>query len=257
MNQSSSPLFSLVTVTLHNLDGLRKTHESLKIQDFKDFEWIVVDGGSTDGTLEYLQSTGAIWASEKDAGIYDAMNKGLRRARGQYVWFLNAGDRLTNADTLGHVQAEAVRGADFIYGDSLETYGAGGEVFYKTARLHSQINRGMFTHHQAMIYRRNIMANISYSQLYNIAGDYDFTARFLQLAKNVVYVPRPLCVFEAGGVSQQKAYEGRREQFIIRQNLGMVSEAENVRLFLMQSLAWHVRRVLPGLYRVNKKPALR
>ncbi len=85
-------LFSVITVTRNNLVGLRRTHESLRIQSCGDYEWIVVDGASDDGTADYLKKTGANWVSEPDRGIYDAMNKGIARAQGRWLIFMNAGD---------------------------------------------------------------------------------------------------------------------------------------------------------------------
>src|SRR5690606_1825584 len=90
----------LITVTKDNLFGLQVTAQSIQAQSEKDYEWIVIDGASTDGTQDYLQSAPAAWISETDRGIYDAMNKGIERATGRYVLFLNAGDMLSDPDIL-------------------------------------------------------------------------------------------------------------------------------------------------------------
>lgn len=89
----SRPLFSIVTIAYQNLDGLRETVESVAGQSFQDFEHIVIDGGSTDGSKDWLEANfGGSWVSEKDDGRYDAMNKGSRTATGEYLWFLHSGD---------------------------------------------------------------------------------------------------------------------------------------------------------------------
>lgn len=90
-------ILSIITINFNNLEGLKKTIESVSKQSSKDFEYIVIDGGSTDGSKEYIenkQSDIDFWVSEKDSGIYNAMNKGILQAKGKYLMFLNSGDWL-------------------------------------------------------------------------------------------------------------------------------------------------------------------
>ena len=78
----TNPLFSIITVTLNNIDGLKSTEHSLKSQTNSDYEWIIIDGNSTDGTKKYLDTIrSVIWTSEPDHGLYDAMNKGIEHAK--------------------------------------------------------------------------------------------------------------------------------------------------------------------------------
>src|SRR3954468_20203867 len=114
-------LFSIVTVVLNDCEGLQRTHRSLNDKTCRDFDWIVVDGGSHDGTPEYLaanQRDSAWWRSAPDRGLYDAMNIGLSAAVGEYVIFLNAGDTLAEADTLKNLAMRVTQGdrPDFMYG---------------------------------------------------------------------------------------------------------------------------------------------
>ena len=93
---------SIITVNLNNRDGLQKTIDSVVSQTFKDYEWIVIDGGSTDGSKELIEQYAdhfTDWVSEPDKGIYNAMNKGIGMASGEYIQFLNSGDSLVS----GHV----------------------------------------------------------------------------------------------------------------------------------------------------------
>lgn len=97
---------SIITVNLNNRDGLKKTIDSVVTQTFKDFEWIVIDGGSTDGSKELLEQYAdhfAYWVSEPDKGIYNAMNKGIKVAKGEYCLFLNSGDVLYYSDILQEI----------------------------------------------------------------------------------------------------------------------------------------------------------
>lgn len=239
------PLFSIITVTKNNVAGLGATCASLLSQSHKDYEWIIVDGGSTDGTLLFLSKDGLLGncVSEPDAGIYDAMNKGLARASGDYVLFLNAGDCLSDADILATLARTIANGRpDFVYGDALETGG-----YYKKARDHRAIDWGMFTHHQAMLYRRAAIGALRYDVSYNIAGDYAFTRAFLGNGASVAYVPAAICIFETGGVSQRNMRLGRREQYKARREAGCAS-FKNGMVYVVQSAAAFTKTAMPRLY---------
>ncbi len=241
--------FSIITVTRNHLKGLNATAASLAQENAALFEWIMIDGASTDGTAEYLAETKAQWLSEPDTGIYDAMNKGLERAHGDYVLFLNAGDTLAlprTLDTLAEILKARPVKPDLIYGDAFEDTRAGRIV--KAARPHGQLQQGLFTHHQAIFYARQTINDLRYDQKYDIAADYKFTAEFLRRARDVFYWPRPVCLFEAGGVSQRRAFRGRMQQSLIRRELQMTLPIEEVLIVLKQTAAYALRRVAPQLY---------
>lgn len=251
------PIFSIATITLNNLSGLQKTAKSIDKQSFKDFEWLVIDGGSSDKTIDFLRKKRTktrsdkhpfTFISEKDDGIYDAMNKGINAAKGRYILFLNAGDELASPDILEKIAPLTQKEPDFIYGDSFEPYK--NKQIYKAARIHKDIEWGMFTHHQAMIYNRHTIRNqkIRYSLRYKISSDYDFTARFLQKAKKITYIKKPICIFEQGGISQKNASLGRKEQYIIRENLEMVSMPKNLWILFTQNMSWQLKNIFPALY---------
>lgn len=240
---TDAPLFSIITVTKDNLKGFLATRESIEAQSCKKYEWIVIDGNSSDGTKDILPP-GAV--SEDDQGLYDAMNKGIARARGDYLLFLNAGDMLADMDILATLARTAKGQPDFIYGDALETGG-----IYKKARPHEKGGWGMFTHHQAMLYRRGRIGGLRYDTGYKIAADYDFTARFLKGALSVHYVPAALCVFETGGISQRNMTSGRMEQFRARKSHGM-QPWMNMAVFAGQTAAAAVKRLSPRIYALSK-----
>ena len=94
---SEMPLISIITVNLNNLEGLKRTMTSVFEQTWQEYEYIIIDGGSTDGSKEYIESFSdkiSVWVSEPDAGIYNGMNKGIKVANGEYLLFLNSGDHL-------------------------------------------------------------------------------------------------------------------------------------------------------------------
>lgn len=204
----TEPRFSIITVTKNNLPGLHATHASLQEQTFTNYEWIVIDGASSDGTLDQFTPD----LSEPDAGPFDAMNKGMEKARGDYLLFLNAGDTLAAPDVLEKI---AKADADFIYGDSLEN------SYYKSAKSPDCTHHSMITHHQAMFYRRAAIGDLCYNLHYPIAADYDFTWRFLDQKPSIAYMNFPICRFECGGLSQRHAPQGRHEQFRIRHSRNM------------------------------------
>ena len=242
----SKPLFSIITVTLNNVAGLKKTYDSLHHQTSQDFEWIIIDGASNDSTIEFLNTQNIPHISEKDSGIYDAMNKGIARANGTYILFLNAGDSLADSETLQKItQKTDNQDYDFIYGDSLEELGD--TQTYKRAREHHKINQGMFTHHQAMIYNSKLIQNMRYDESYKIASDYDFTRRALQNATRPFYIDIPICLFESGGISQQQVLKGRREQFDIR-CAHQVPLYKNISIFIAQTLIYKLRLICPKIY---------
>ncbi len=238
--------FSVITVTRNNLSGLRRTCSSLKSQTCRDFEWIVIDGASEDSTPVFLATTSAQWISEPDTGLYDAMNKGIDRAQGTYVLFLNAGDMLAFPDTLAQLRHTIPADTSFVYGDALESF-TDHLPQMKKAR-HAAWHTGMITHHQAMLYRRSDIQTLRYNTTYTIAADYDFTLRFLRNNPAIFYLSFPLCLFESGGISQKKSRLGRTEQYTIRKNLKCVGPLRNYTIQYLQYFFWCLRQFFPALY---------
>lgn len=252
------PLFTIITVTKNNLGGLQKTMRSIDAQTFDDKEWIVIDGKSTDGTVDLLrgrrsETRTAInpfrFISQNDEGIYDAMNIGTAEARGHYIIFMNAGDEFAAPDILETVAPYTEDKPQFIYGDALEPL-KNGTLQTKPARRYRDLPWGMITHHQAMFYRRHTIRDfkLSYSLLYHIAADYDFTTRFLLKATKIRYIARPICIFEQGGLSHKQAAKARREQYIIREKLKMLPVHKNLWVLFCQTCIWTLRHRAPLLY---------
>jgi putative colanic acid biosynthesis glycosyltransferase len=239
-------IFSIITITRNNRTGLARTRTSLINQTCRDFEWIVIDGASTDGTTDDLRTVPPDhWISEPDNGIYDAMNKGLACARGDYLLFLNAGDSLAAPDVLEKLSPLS---ADFLYGDALE----GGH--YKRARPHTRILTGMITHHQSMLYRRAALGDLRYDTTYHIAADYKFTLAFLQKPGiTAAYAPFALCDFDPGGLSQTAARLGRMEQSHARRDLNACNPLTNLAIIAAQTVLMALRRTVPGLYWLLKQ----
>lgn len=231
------PFLSIITITKNNPAGLAKTTASLRQQTCADFEWIVIDGDK-----------------EPDKGPYDAMNKGINRAHGKYLLFLNSGDQLADPETVTILERHtSILTSDFIYGDAMEE--VNGLLMVKRARKPKTIARGMFTHHQAMIYNRETFGDLRYDISYKIAGDYDFTARFLKKCEDISYIPASLCLFEQGGISQQHSALGRREEYKSKIQNGLCGHLTAAGYYIMQSLAMVLRKNFPALYRSLRSKA--
>lgn len=123
---SKQPLISVVTVVFNDIENLQRTIESIASQTYQNVEHIVIDGGSIDGTLEIIKANLSIdyWLSEKDGGIYDAMNKGVKVATGEWINFMNSGDVFFSDSVLSDVFNNVDLGvSDLIYGDVEIDYG--------------------------------------------------------------------------------------------------------------------------------------
>lgn len=220
MNMKPAPKLSIVTVNLNQAAGLTQTFDSVRAQTFRDFEHIVVDGGSTDGSLEVIKARSdglAFWVSEPDAGIYAAMNKGLRRAQGEYVYFLNSGDRLYSPDTLERVFAHEERGEDLLYGNTVRPDAAGNLYEHRHPDV---LTVGVFWDfgvcQQAIFYRRELFAALGeFDESFQIAGDWDFDLRVLMARRTTRHLPFPVAHYQGGGISTTRKDLAAREKEII------------------------------------------
>ncbi|WP_168016719.1 glycosyltransferase family 2 protein [Halomonas salinarum] len=246
------PFFSVVTVAFQNLSGLRRTFESTKMQDFGSFEHIIIDGGSHDGTLEFLESIDSpavTVISEKDNGIYDAMNKGLKLARGSYVIFMNSGDVFHEENVLRKVYDAVSNERSYpavVYGGACENHGA--ELVVKPARNLSKISYGMVAHHQAMFFNAQSLEGEIYDTEYSIAADYDLFCRVVRKDDHCLKLDFVICDFEVAGLSGEKYIAGAVEAFSIKKRvLGLSFPARM--FFLVVSVSANIaRRNFPRIY---------
>ncbi|HNQ91831.1 MAG TPA: glycosyltransferase family 2 protein [Alphaproteobacteria bacterium] len=243
--------FSIITITRNNRAGLAKTAESVMDQTCTDYEWIIIDGASADGTEnDFKNYIDARITSEPDSGIYDAMNKGIDKTTGDYLVFMNAGDQFAAPDTLEKIKSAICNNTyDLFYGDSFE---GNEKKFLKRAKPHTTIERGMFTHHQAIFYNRQSLDKLRYDTNYKIAADYDLTLKFLKEKKrHCLYLPFPVCIFESGGISQRQIKQGRDEQFLARQK-ARIPFVKNWAITTKQKTASFFRRLCPFIYKCLK-----
>ena len=206
------PLLSVVTVNRNMADGLARTIASVAQQDFNSYEYIVVDGASTDASIEVIdRNSDSVdrWVSEPDAGIYDAMNKGVSLARGEWVLFLNSGDALANKTVLSAVMAAAKPGDDILYGDAMMQYPAGGTRIV-TAFEPKYLAYGMICSHQALFARRALHEAEPFT-VGKIRSDYEFLVRCRAKNRTFHRVPILIAEIEAGGLSDRRRISALRE----------------------------------------------
>ncbi len=246
-------LLSIITIVRNDINALQKTYSSIQDQIFRDIEWIIVDGESTDGTRELADAVQLPFVkviTDQVHGLFPAMNLGLDAAVGIFVVFLNAGDTFVNQYTLKDIAPSLLRDdIDLLYGDSLVPYG-GGAPIRKAARKPAWIKYGMFGCHQAMYYRRSIVADMRYNEHLTLAGDYDFTARVLQKTGRVLYVPFPLCIFDLSGISSRKSGLGRKENWLVQRKVLRMSYAQCIMIRLAYLAVAFVKFLMPDFYRL-------
>jgi glycosyltransferase involved in cell wall biosynthesis len=214
---------SIITINLNNSAGLKQTVESVIGQIFKDYEFIVIDGGSTDGSLDVIRSHTdkiAHWVSEPDTGIYNAMNKGLRAARGDYVCFLNSGDRFCSSVVLDTIFTGDMYNEELLYGDVMLSDAANCIITAQPEELTVAcfFRRGIC--HQSIFYKRelfNILGN--YDESFKIAADWEFNIRVLLARRSTRHVPVMVVHYEGSGISVTHSDLSSRERTAVFKRL--------------------------------------
>lgn len=195
---------TVVTVSYNAGEALEKTLRSVASQDYGNVEYIVVDGGSTDGTLEMIKKNEASitqWVSEKDGGIYDAMNKGVRMAHGDYCIFMNAGDTFVAPATVSKVVSAMEEGTDVVYGDIVKN----GEV---KASLSPRNCHKMYYCHQAAFTRTSCLREFPFDTSHRYSADFKQAKQMFLAGKRFQHVPVLVANFDTHGVSNVHRSKG-------------------------------------------------
>ena len=218
------PKFSIITVTYNAATVIRPTLESVQAQTYTNYEYILVDGGSKDDTVAIAKACGIEFAhiiSERDKGIYDAMNKGIALATGDYLCFLNAGDAFYAPDTLQtivDVIAEEKELPDVLYGETAEV--DDNRNFVRMRRLQApkeldwrSFRNGMLVCHQAFYARREIVP--MYDLKYRLSADVDWCIKVMKRAKKMIDVNATVVNYLQNGISLQYHRKSLMERFCI------------------------------------------
>ena len=248
------PVFSIITVVFNGESILPGTIESVRMQTYPNIEYIIVDGASRDRSLDIIRAAASEmphlrWISEPDKGLYDAMNKGLRLATGDFVWFLNGGDHLHAPDTVEKVAALTTPQTDVLYGETLLVNDA-----RQPAGIMSELSTrhvperltwrdylgGMLVVHQSFVARRSLAP--FYVQN-NLCADFDWCIRILKKSRENVHTHLILTDYLMGGLSKQRHRQSLKDRFsVMREHFGLVPTLLAHAMIVVRA-GWHkVRR---------------
>lgn len=249
--------FSIITINLNNIIGLERTINSVFNQTYKDFEYIIIDGGSKDGSAELISSYSdhlTYWISESDTGIYQAMNKGIQKASGEYLLFLNSGDFLVGNDVLREVSQIDIR-EDIVVGNC--NVSQKGKIIFR-AIPPDDISLAAFwgktVPHQASFFRRELFRKFGmYSENFQIHADLEFFLKTLILG-NCSYLKIPIIIsdYNIEGISSDTNYI-------------LISDTEKEKILttliptriITDYKAWNIeRKAIEPLIWASKKPFL-
>jgi glycosyltransferase involved in cell wall biosynthesis len=221
-------LISIITITYNAEQFLERTIRSIANQTLSDFEYIIIDGGSKDGTMaiaeKYKEQVSYI-KSEKDKGLYDAMNKGIKAATGKYIWFINAGDEIFEREAIQKIkELEVAASPDIVYGETMIVDSVG-----KDLGLRSEIGphklpkvldwksfkKGMLICHQAFIVKRELAPFYIEN---NLSADIDWEIKCIKVAQKSMIYPGILAKYLEGGVSHQQMVKSWLDRFKVLQS---------------------------------------
>ncbi|TVM36071.1 glycosyltransferase [Oceanidesulfovibrio marinus] len=218
---------SIIIATFNCKEQLEETLGSLLEQDFNEYEVLIIDGGSTDGTLDTIKSIdGKLgnrvrWISEPDDGVYSAMNKGISKAHGRYLQFMNAGDKYTTSEVLSNVFALADDDPDIMFGDIYltdEHFNTLHHVTYSEFSLKQLRCRGTATcNHQAFFIRREMAP--MFSDIYKIKGELNWYIDIVQQHPGIYakHIDAPLVLYALGGLGYKRFWSNLREWILLVQ----------------------------------------
>lgn len=205
------PKISIITINYNNALGLKKTMQSVVIQSFKDFEFLVIDGGSTDESAVFIESYSEkidFWVSELDKGVFNAMNKGIKVSKGEYLLFLNSGDILNGVSALDDFVNHQDFFGDIVYGDY--QFNEGGKIYPDVLTPLFFVRSSL--PHQSTLFHRSVFDKMGlYEEHYKIVADRAFYIKCF-LSKQFVFkhIKYPLSVFDLCGFSNNSLFKEKQ-----------------------------------------------
>ena len=240
------PKFSIITITFNASSVIESTLRSVKEQSYRNFEYLLIDGASTDDTVAKAKASGIEFAhivSERDKGLYDAMNKGIKLAKGDYLCFLNAGDAFHAPDTLEKIAAVAASYDELphvLYGETAEVDEQ--RQFVRMRRLQApekltwkSFRHGMLVCHQAFYARRDIAP--LYDMQYRLSADVDWCIKVMKRSSNLVNVHQTVVDYLQNGISLQYHRASLMERFrIMCRHYGVLSTVAHHLWFVLRAV---------------------
>lgn len=208
-----TPKLSIITINLNNREGLMATISSVMTQTFKDYELLIIDGNSADGSLDIIEQNQEhinFWISEQDSGIFNAMNKGIKQAKGEYLLFLNSGDCLTSKNALGDFINHKLFQGDIIYGDY--QFENGGKVYPDQISPYYFMKTSL--PHQSTLFQKSVFELLGgYDESYKIVSDRAFYLKcFLSGKFTFTHIPYALTLFDLTGFSNDANYKNKKKE---------------------------------------------
>jgi len=210
------PLITVITVVYNGVKYLEDTIKSVINQTYPNVEYIIIDGGSTDGTIDIIKKYEDYidyWVSEPDKGIYDAMNKGIDIAIGNFIYFFGAGDILYDPTVLSSIfiYYDNIKSSDILIGDVVYSSGR----FFKS-RFDTSIYYKNTVHHQGAFYHRKVFKNFRYQKNYLVSSDYELNLMLFCRGSNSKNLPKTITKCDINGISNQVKLRGYIEEIRIR-----------------------------------------
>ncbi len=239
-------LFTVITVTYNARQTLERTIRSVQEQTYEQIEHIIVDGKSTDGTIEIikqLKNENTHWVSQKDKGIYDAMNKATLLAKGSYICYLNAGDAFYDKETVEQLMlaAQINNYPDILYGETVVVNDEGEFLYNRRLKAPSTLTwksfkQGMLVCHQAFIINRRIFE--SYDLSYKFSADVDWCIRLMKKSNSIVNTHLKLIKYLNEGVTTANRKASLKERYkIMSKHYGRFSTFINHVWFVVRAIA--------------------
>ena len=216
----TSPILSIITIC-YNEKQIERTCKSIVNQTWQDFEWIVVDGGSTDGTLDILNKYKDrinIFISEPDTGIYNAMNKGIKLATGTYLNFMNGGDAFYDNTVLENAFKDKTYTDDILYSDCCGFYNGAKRPFLAPETIEPEMWLYRTINHQASFIKKEAFEKYGlYNENYKIASDFEQFVIFHKNGCSFKYLPITISLFDMEGISNINVSKNIQERRQIEQ----------------------------------------
>ncbi len=241
---------SVITVVYNAVHLIEGTIQSVIRQDYPNIEYIVIDGHSNDGTLSILEKYADkidILVSEPDKGLYDAMNKGLDKATGEYVWFMNAGDWIHDAKTVSRI-FQSASGSDIYYGECMFVDGKRNHLGLRSKKTPHHLPeeltwqnmaRGMVVSHQSFIVRKKIISHYIGN---NLCADIDWVIKALKNADKITNTQLILSEFLIGGLSKQRHRESLGNRYsVLKNHFGLIPNIFNHMFIVLRAVYYKIK----------------
>lgn len=242
---NSTPKISVVTVTYNSAATLEETMLSVLNQTYPNIEYIIIDGGSTDGTVDIIKkyvNRLAYWVSEPDQGIYDAMNKGIAVAGGDYINFMNSGDKFYDSNTIESI-FDASHEEDVIYGDTLNISNLCSYIEHCLPL--EEMKRILPFGHQSTFVKSTIIRENLFNLHYKSASDYNQLFQIWKKGANFLYLPHIISVFDA-----RDGFSALNKQIVLREVAeinGSINERGWYKGYRKKIIIWKIKKEIRKL----------